>query len=286
MQRISQLTMKTLVILGNGFDLDLSWKTSYSNFFNSYWGSCTKQWIPDLQDKNNWYDLEGYLRQRATVLTMEGIDKLWYDWLKCKSNIWEYFRRGKENGIFETNTNSCAFSLLSKLSNTVVYSFNYTEPNYYIDGLPKIVINHIHGALWDGLTGSEIRLGIDSSVECNFKNAAKMKPLLKSVDNKWTYNFLKSMKEASSIIVFGHSFGVTDSDYFKPILDRMVTNNYKGKTMYIVTNNNDSMNEIKNNMSSYGINYNHLILSDNDIREIYTVNGIEDNSFQKMLSII
>ncbi len=27
--------MKTLIILGNGFDLDLGWKTSYNDFFQA-----------------------------------------------------------------------------------------------------------------------------------------------------------------------------------------------------------------------------------------------------------
>lgn len=275
--------MDTLVIIGNGFDIDLGWKTSYSHFFNSYWGNCTKQYIPDLKEQDNWNNLEGYLRRRAIDLNEGDVEKLWFDWLKCKSNIWEYFRRGKENGIFETDTDSCAYHLLTCLSQSVIFTFNYTEPNYYISGLPCFKFNHIHGALWDGNSGSEIRLGFDTSVKCKFKNAEKIKPLLKSIDNNLTTSFLKSIKEASTIIVYGHSFGITDSDYFKPILERMIDDRISGKLLYIVTRNEMSMKEIKNNMASYEIDYNELMLSNNEIIEIYTEKKKENTDFKEMI---
>ena len=281
--------MRTLVILGNGFDLDLGWKTSYNHFFNSYWGNCTKQWIPDLQERDNWCDLEGYLRQRTINLTNDGIDveRLWRDWLRCKSNIWEYFNQGKETGVFDTKTDSCAYHLLRKIKNADIISFNYTEPQYYTDNsFLDIPIKHIHGSLYDGLTGSNMRLGIDSLVECKYLSADKIKPLLKSVNNNLTSYFLKSMKEVSTIIVFGHSFGITDSDYFKPLLERMSNNIIKDKTLFIITRDASTMEIIKNNMSTYGIIYNNLILSDNDIREIHTDKTYDNIDFQEMLSLI
>lgn len=276
--------MGTLVIIGNGFDLDLGWKTSYSHFFNSYWGNCTKQWIPDLQEQENWCDLEGYLRRRAVNLKENGIERLWLDWLRCKGSIWEYFSRGKDNGVFDTDTDSCAYQFLSCLTKSIIFTFNYTKPNYYIDGLPTLNLNHIHGALWDGNAGSEMRLGFDASAECKYKNVDKMKPLLKSIDNKLTSTFLQSMKESSTIIVYGHSFGITDSDYFKPILARMVDNRISEKLLYIVTRNETSMKEIIHNMFSYGIDYNDLLLSNNKIIEIYTEKTKENTAFQEMTS--
>lgn len=59
--------MQTLIILGNGFDLDLGWKTSYKDFFqakqDSFYLYNNLSYIKQMIEGECWYNLEGYLRQ-------------------------------------------------------------------------------------------------------------------------------------------------------------------------------------------------------------------------------
>ena len=62
--------MKTVIVIGNGFDLDLGWNTSYEKFFLTHYGS---RLVTDKDDsliqyivnhagrKDTWYDLEKML---------------------------------------------------------------------------------------------------------------------------------------------------------------------------------------------------------------------------------
>ena len=55
--------MQTLIILGNGFDLDLGWKTSYKDFFrakqDSFYRYNNLSYIKQMIEGECWYNLEG-----------------------------------------------------------------------------------------------------------------------------------------------------------------------------------------------------------------------------------
>ncbi len=65
---------RNIFIIGNGFDLDLGWKTRFSDFANSeFWPKQDGIYIPGLlihleskKDKETWFDLENELLQYAT----------------------------------------------------------------------------------------------------------------------------------------------------------------------------------------------------------------------------
>ena len=54
---------KTLVILGNGFDLDLGWKTSYSDFYkekqHKFESLKGMSYVHEMITEGHWYNLEG-----------------------------------------------------------------------------------------------------------------------------------------------------------------------------------------------------------------------------------
>lgn len=57
------------------------------------------------------------------------------------------------------------------------------------------------------------------------------------------------------------------------------------KNIYIVTYNDKSLQDIKDNMLSYGINYSELEFSKNvEIHTIFTSEGIDNVAFQNMIS--
>mgnify|MGYP003481160001 FL=1 len=43
---------------------------------------------------------------------------------------------------------------------------------------------------------------------------------------------------------------------------------------------------IKNNMEEYGISFNEIQLSQNEINIVYTSKGTEDNAFKNMLGVV
>ena len=78
--------MKTLYIIGNGFDLNLGLKTSYKDFYQHYMSveSTTKS-IADLKDSismdySSWSDLELALGQYTIELkTLDEFDEVFED---------------------------------------------------------------------------------------------------------------------------------------------------------------------------------------------------------------
>lgn len=103
---------KTLIILGNGFDLDLGWKTSYNDFFQSkrqyLFILNGMSYIRNMIESEYWYDLEGYLRNIAITegTSKNKLEKLSHFWRVLTTKLEEYFT---DDSIYLTNYNSCAY---------------------------------------------------------------------------------------------------------------------------------------------------------------------------------
>lgn len=256
---------KTLVILGNGFDLDLGWKTSYNNFFlskkqrfNEFNGM---PYIQEMISEGHWNNLEGYLRNCVVNATNNTIESLNYFWIMCRNLIGEYLRKNT-SAIYNTNHESCAYKFLRTLSSSNVISFNYTNP-FKMLGIDNIDILHLHGSLDKIISGAEIRLGIDSTVisENTLAKDELLKYIIKTYENSNIDVFFNELKKSENIIIYGHSFGITDSDYFKPFFKAIIDGKLMNKNIYIVTYNDKSLQDIKDNMLSYGIDYSELVFS-------------------------
>ncbi|MBR7022655.1 MAG: hypothetical protein IKI09_04185 [Bacteroidales bacterium] len=100
---------RTLLILGNGFDLDLGWKTTYADFYrtkrfefneiagNKYVSNATYE---------KWCDLEKYLRDSALGITEEkDVEELWCYWYFTRAKLHEYLTK---NACKHINEKSCA----------------------------------------------------------------------------------------------------------------------------------------------------------------------------------
>lgn len=280
---------KTLVILGNGFDLDLGWKTSYNDFylskkqrFNEFNGM---PYIQEMISKGHWNNLEGYLRNCVVNATNNTIESLNYFWIMCRNLIGEYLRKNT-SAIYNTNHESCAYKFLKTLSSSNVISFNYTNP-FKMLGIDNIDILHLHGSLDKIIFGAEIRLGIDSTVisENTLAKDELLKYIIKTYENSNIDVFFNELKKSENIIIYGHSFGITDSDYFKSFFKAIIDGKLMDKNIYIVTYNDKSLQDIKDNMLSYGIDYSELAFSKNvEINTIFTSKGKDDEAFLNMLS--
>ena len=280
---------KTLVILGNGFDLDLGWKTSYNDFylskkqrFNEINGM---SYIQEMISEGHWNNLEGYLRNCVASLSRERIEEIKSFWQVCVFFIYDYLvDSNNKNNIYTTNKNSCAYYFLEKLNSSQIFTFNYTNP-FSKNCLAEKEMLYIHEQLTT--YPPNIRLGIDSDIiKINeLSGNDDIKHIIKSNENNNINIFHGSLKKSENIIIYGHSFGITDSDYFKPFFKAIIDGKLMNKNIYIVTYNDKSLQDIKDNMLLYGIDYSELVFSKNvEINTIFTSKGKDDEAFLNMLS--
>lgn len=285
----------TVVILGNGFDLDLGWKTSFKDFLTSekfcIYGNprYPVKYMSELFQsiEENWYNLEEFMRECVEKSTEEETDALNLFWNICRDKIYDYLtpKGDQYKQVFNTNINSCAYLFLQRMNKSKVFSFNYTLP-YDITHLPEHEITYLHGALNHGLSWIDIKLGIDLHVKNKLAWSDKLKPYLKAYESKKIDELLVAIKHANKIIIYGHSLGITDSDYFEPIFSNIIHGPLLNKSIFFITKNSASMQCIKDNMSKYGIDYNRLVFGSSVCKNIYTDNGINNPDFQNIITNI
>lgn len=285
----NKIEMQTLIILGNGFDLDLGWKTSYKDFFqvmrDSFYQYNNLSYIKQMIDGECWYNLEGYLRQCILRVEQTDLKRLNDFWQLCSNFMLDYFTR--ELSVFRTNHNSCAYHLMTVLNNSVVYTFNYTNP-FTKEGIKEPEIHFVHGKLDGTFNGTQMKLGVDMGVvqENELSKDYYLQPLLKSNANSEKDGLVCQLKKSDNIIIYGHSLSITDSDYFKLFLEYVASNRFISKSIYFVVYDAKSLQMLKNNMNEYGISFEELQFSQNEINVVYTSKGVDDSTFKKMLGVV
>lgn len=224
----------SVLIIGNGFDLDLGMHTSYRSFadsiywpFNSLTHSCELGSYLNIQkNKENWFDLEMELAKYAQSTPLKPLldeetlrqDQKGFNVLVFR--LKEYLR--SELQKYQKNAHDCkAKEILTEFSrkkNYFIHSFNYTDIKSISDVL-KIHLNshrieYIHGSL----KNSDIILGAGD----NNLLPDKFDWLYKTSNNNYSANNLAdSLANADEICIFGHSLGENDFDYFKPFFQRI-----------------------------------------------------------------
>lgn len=283
--------IKTLIILGNGFDLDLGWKTSYNDFFRAKQNSIVlfngMSFIKNMVEGEYWYDLEGYIRHIAIneVTNKDELKKFSYFWRLLTTRIEEYLR---DESIYVTNIDSCAYNFLNHISpNSKIVSFNYTNP-FNICKLESKKIEYIHNSIESVYSnGGDIKLGIDTGVLSmnQFLKDDELSYILKSKANEIGDELISQWKNYDNIIIYGHSLGITDSDYFKPLFDSILSGAISPHSFHIVTKDVNSVEYIKKNLLKYDIKYSQLLCAC-DIMPVFTGNGSKHPLFKKILQIV
>lgn len=264
--------MKKTIILGNGFDLDLNFPTSYKDFIAStefasnLWrgmplaygvGNHPSNLFRYIQSKaaedSRWTDIEKLLSEysrkgEVSISTRRGLtsspnvsnQEIYGYYEQLKNSFRSYLQTIKFHEI--ANRSSMAYSLLSAISgyngiDLSVLSFNYTLPEKIFPELNlKGKIVNIHGSI-----ASDIILGINDSglYDSSYSYMVKTKEpacQLSLVQEKIT--------EADELVIFGHSLGETDRDYF---IDRLP---HFQKRVIIITKNVISKEDISKELMS------------------------------------
>ena len=289
---------KTVLIIGNGFDLSLKYPTSYSDFMKS-------QHFTDLVSKNdnclaryltykrettgNWIDVEKELATYSNIInSASSIEhkmpkKLRED--KSYTNIMESFRKEyiqlcialkeyleeleSQKRFNEGYDKSPAYKLIQMISNErklcYIVNFNYTT-------FAKIIINHfdncrnfkiqwIHGSLKD-----DIVFGVQDNMELQREHVF----LYKSHNKRQKARGLPLILEnADKIIFFGYSLGETDHSYFDDFFKNQTKKDCRSKSLVFYHYGQDAYDDIiwqlktlTNNRTSYLTQYNTIEFED------------------------
>ena len=218
---------KKVFILGNGFDINIGWKTKYSDYvYSSYWplanqkADCSLgQYLAQNADIERWFDLEEILRLYASGYSQNLIaDKRdEYLFVEIVRSLTEYIRSEEKKCV---DNNSVAIRVLKAVVEngyfSSIYSFNYTDLSsiaYRVGIDSDIKYSHVHGNVKD----NTIILGIDDKVEVR-----KGYEFLRKVYNPHyeSHHLRYDLQECEEVVIFGHSLGDIDYWYFGDFFEK------------------------------------------------------------------
>lgn len=284
---------KTLIILGNGFDLDLGWRTSYKDFYQAKKARFAEfngmRYIQDMVQGGHWHDLEGYIRTCLKEMPQSRAEEMLHFWWICRNLMFDYFTSIRTE-MYNTNKSSCAYKFLTGITEkSTIVTFNYTNP-FRQNGIPikatKFI--HIHGDIENTTNSTKLKLGVDKYVidENSIVKCEQTLPIIKSHENKYIDKLFRLLKIHKDIIFYGHSLGQTDADYFKSYFQHIISGNISGQNIYLVTKDSNGLQQIKDNLKKYDVEYDDIALSKCNVMPVYTKDGVNSNEFQQLLELI
>ena len=274
---------KVVVVVGNGFDLDLGFKTSYGDFVKSQWFQTMlvekhpnsfnieneylremnvfpngfAKFVKKKEEHNNWVDLEECIREYCIVKGKSTFSDL----IRKEVNAVRYFLcqfiaevPREINSPYHRD--KISYKLFQTLVNSKIdfeiWSFNYTfscetilENLGYTYEMAKSKVHYIHGSLFEAESNNKLSLvlGCNSS-----KEVAVVCPAIIKNDMIPNYKRLKNqfdlhLMEAEHIIFFGHAMGSTDQQYFKNLL-----NSPSLKAITVFSRDLSSLNSVRVNL--------------------------------------
>lgn len=296
---------ETLLVLGNGFDLNLGYKTAYSDFCSPdndlpYDGGG----FPFIRNAYDFHDLGNF------ILRKTGIEK-WYDLENILAEYGE-LRKDSYQGIVSSvqlRNDEADYNMLvnalrmylenqdysNPLKNSVaarvlkaaysglvaakVYSFNYTDLAQIgaalgIEGCNAI---HIHG----NLQGKDIILGVG-----DYAHLPKGLSFMYKTDNVEYKNtqFLNDLKNCKRIVIFGLSLSQVDYPYFEDLF-KILANGESDKYVRIITHDDAARRDILFNLR--GMNSGMIKLKNYcNIDVIRTKDNVDEDKVIELLSVL
>ena len=269
-----------VLVLGNGFDLDLGLESRYSDFAKSdewkelyrikehirWQGFYNNHSLLSQIEKDKyerWLDLEEEInifvqqhRNPSDIIKKNNKD----DFVELKKALAKYLSRISDE--YKVDTSKLSFALLSTIlvnnnCNKSIFSFNYTDciklcnvennifkySRRFGDGLEY---THVHGALDEDIVlGCEVYDGKEINKDYSFMYKYNML----SKPNK----IVKNLLEAKEVIFFGHSINEMDFCYFRDYFKAMSTTEGLNKNLTIICKDEKSAINIRDNIRSQGI---------------------------------
>lgn len=288
---------KIIFVIGNGFDIDLGLNTSFKSFIdsNDFISIADIPIIVKIRENKDdalWCDIEGIIR-KSLICNDSNNEDINYAWQAITRHWEHYIQDATRKEIITINEKSCAYMILKQMSPLITwYSFNYTSP-FYLTNLGNIEPIYVHNKFLPiECTNSihilikEAIIGVDSNLPDNILNNNKISHIIKRNNPFYKETYITNkLIEAEYVIVFGHSLGITDSDYFKPLFKDVLNSRVKSKYIYIITYDNNSLNDIKLHLKEYDIDYNELCKK-SFLKTVFTSEGANNTEFKEVLELL
>lgn len=261
-----------ILIIGNGFDLDLGMKTSYKDFFNSrFWSYHNRKYdysannyaypqaLSDAllieKEESKWFDIEaamgryachkrhsegGYLHPNHIEKAQD--DKVQYE--KITSDLKSYLiETQKKSTLKKESVAAQVFkAILHNGYFDRIFSFNYTDLKAIAKTLGErsdFWYTHMHGSL-----DTEIILGIESRMEFDYLYRFMCKEYNPNYQSRL---LIRHLNEAEEVVIFGHSLGSIDYHYFKSFFQKQsadILSKEESKRITIFTYDEESQMDI------------------------------------------
>lgn len=287
---------KKLLILGNGFDIDLGMKTKYSDFAKShYWDDLMENVyggvqhdllsvLKDAKEKEAWFDIEQVIYEYVTSLGYLGYDAKTdrEEFDRLVESLTNYLNYIQKKQVYDVG--SVALRVLREVVESgsyQIYSFNYTRLQNIADSvgfkIESNAITHMHGSL----DNRSIILGILTDPLVSILDEYSF--LYK--DNSRFYmpnNMYEDFDKASDIIFFGHSINGMDFPYFKDFFIKQsdMDGEYKRKKITVFTYDDNSDMQIRNSIRRAQVDLTQLFRR-NDIYFIQTKKIYDNDEVEK-----
>lgn len=290
--------MKTVVILGNGFDKDLGIDLS----FNAY---CANQYcIAYKSDKKSWGNFENDIREKILEWEKENSEEMEKEinaeWTAFKKQFSYFFTHVVSKAKNNINHSSYAYNMLQNFTDrSSVYTFNYTYPYEYVELDNKKYFIFVHGRYYrDSFYDSHLTMsqspqmivGIDCRrIPSLVKESPHLSPIIKRLNSHFVASDIEdNLLYAEEVVFFGFSMSITDADYFDKFFSAIISGEAKCKTLFYITLNEANFDNLQSNIEKMGYEYqtiNNLI----NIIPLYTEERFRTQSertYNHILSII
>ena len=270
------------LIIGNGFDVDMGLPSKYSDFAKSKeWQDVlkrTRNFVPfeenretsllwELQQASTdpyWFDIEEVIHQfviKHKDNSEQAIRQIRWEFDLVREGLQKYLQRVSKD--FKADEKKLGYQLLTRLQESpfTIYEiiFNYTYPHLFLN-IPTYYkgcfVSFVHGSLKE----NNIVLGCDlqDGEEVNKQLSFMYKYNMLTTANNTGYH----LQEAKEIIFYGHSLNEMDFRYFRAFLTTLSTTPCPSKHLTIITYDEASERNIKDNIQSQGVSvtglYNNL----------------------------
>ena len=251
-------TRTTLLVLGNGFDLDLGFRTGYQHYHDNQntRGNGAFPFVRGGQDYHSlgqfilkaveiqkWYDLENVLAEYGKQYPkVEDIDGDKEDYASLVKSLTLYLKSVDYSHPREASVAARVLKALTEcIIPPVVYTFNYTDLSKTCQSLNLTAIHptYIHGSL----KNDDIILGVGDYAKLTSSTDYLYKT---SNDQYHSTNLFEELDSCENILLFGISLSQVDYPYFQDFFTRVARGDYVGdRKKYIRVFTNDDKTRLE-----------------------------------------
>lgn len=270
--------LKYTIVVGNGFDICMGFKTRYSDFVESdEWNKMYKQrskkynhysllqYLNGKRYTDEWFDIEAALfnyvskRNDGSFVSNVKQDKDDY-FIVCKT-LNDYLKNHIKNSSHNLDE-TCAGKFLKAIGSLnssdckKLYSFNFTPIESYAEKMSILhmpTVEYVHGQV----KKDSLILGIEVD------NLQEIAPgysfLIKSNSKDYKSSKLPfNLNNSQEVVFFGFSLNKIDMGYFEEYFKMMETNEDQNKRITIVTYDEDSKQQLLDNLRKSNISVQKL----------------------------